>query len=131
MNGTEKTIRTEEQRFIPPASKRGLGWPWDNTAPEFSLYQNAIADGKIGWLFNWEMWKPQGLPSGIEYVPEVRLGSQAAQIDQFLSSIHPGHFIGFNEPENVRFLDLQLLSAWLWRFAKLKSLHHWANDPIC
>jgi hypothetical protein len=103
MNEGEKSIRTEEQRFIRPASKRGLGWPWDNTAPEFSLYQNAIANRKIGWLFNWEMWKPQGLPSGIEYVPEVRLGRQAAQIDQFLSSIHPGHLIGFNEPENVKF----------------------------
>lgn len=97
----QKAIHTDEQKIVRPGSKRGLGWRWDNTAPEFNLYHNAVASGKIGWLFNWEMWKPEGLPGGIEYVPEVRLGNQAAQIDQFLNNVHPSHFFGFNEPDMV------------------------------
>jgi hypothetical protein len=35
-----------------PFSKRGLGWPWNNTAPEFTIYNPAISSGKITWLFN-------------------------------------------------------------------------------
>ncbi|KAJ9606641.1 hypothetical protein H2200_008649 [Cladophialophora chaetospira] len=86
---------------IAHPEKRGLSWPWDNTAPEFALYQSFISSNKITWLYNWEMWQSPGLPHGLEYVPQVRLGSQAAQIDQFLSQIHAKHFIGFNEPEMV------------------------------
>lgn len=103
MDSEQKTINTAERKVYRPASsKRGLGWPWNNTASEFSLYQDAIKAGKIGWLFNWEMWKPEGLPTELEYVPQVRLGNQAAQIDQFLSNVHPSHFFGFNEPDMVR-----------------------------
>ena len=82
------------------SSKRGLGWSWDNKTSEFSMYTDAVAQGKISWLFNWEMWKPEGLPLSLDYVPQVRLGSQAQQIDQMLGPLNgPTHFIGFNEPE--------------------------------
>jgi hypothetical protein len=90
------------QANAQPSSKRGLGWPWNNTAPEFTHYKPAISAGKITWLFNWEMWKPDGTPDDIEYIPQVRVGSQASQIDQFLSSIPKdklNYFMAFNEPE--------------------------------
>lgn len=83
-------------------SKRGIGWPWDNPASQFPLYASAISNNKISWLFNWELWKPEGLPSGLEYVPQVRLGTQAKDIIPFLSSFPEGsvkHFFGFNEPD--------------------------------
>ncbi|ROV94558.1 hypothetical protein VMCG_08168 [Cytospora schulzeri] len=84
-------------------SKRGLGWPWDNPKDAFDAYGPAIHNKKLTWLFNWEMWKPNGLPAGLKYVPQVRTETEAAQIDQCLSTIGANnidHFIGFNEPDN-------------------------------
>ena len=92
----------EYQTKLQSTSKRGLGWPWNNTAPEFAIYNEAITSRKISWLFNWEMWKPEGIPDGIEYIPQVRVGNQASQIDQFLSSIPKEkmkYFMTFNEPD--------------------------------
>jgi hypothetical protein len=92
----------QSQKNVQSGSKRGLGWPWNNTAPEFALYNDAISSRKISWLFNWEMWKPEGTPGGIEYVPQVRVGNQASQIDQFLASIPKDslkYFMTFNEPD--------------------------------
>ena len=92
-----------------PSSKRGFGWPWNNTAPEFAIYNPAISSSKITWLFNWEMWKPDGTPDTIEYIPQVRVGDQAPQIDQFLSSIPKdrlNYFMAFNEPESSLHPDL-------------------------
>lgn len=92
----------QSQKSLQPSSKRGLGWPWNNTAAEFAIYNDALASGKVSWLFNWEMWKPDGTPDGVEYIPQVRVGNQASQIDQFLSAIPRGklkNFMSFNEPE--------------------------------
>ena len=91
-----------DQTTLQVTRKRGLGWPWNNPATEFAFHNDAIASGKISWLFNWEMWKPDGTPDGIEYVPQVRVGGQASQIDQFLSSIPKEKlrfFMTFNEPD--------------------------------
>lgn len=67
-------------------SKRGLGWPWDNPAGAFDAYEPAVHNNELTWLFNWEMWKPNGLPAGLDYVPQVRTGDEAAQIDQVCPS---------------------------------------------
>ena len=103
----------------PSSSKRGLGWPWNNTAPEFAIYDTALSSGKIGWLFNWEMWKPDGTPAAVAYVPQVRVGNQASQIDQFLSSIPQEkltHFMTFNEPEIASQANLSVADAvGLWK----------------
>lgn len=63
-------------------SKRGLGWPYDNQEEAFKPYDPAIKKGGLSWLFNWEMWKPKGLPAGLIYVPQVRTAANAPQIDQ-------------------------------------------------
>lgn len=63
-------------------SKRGLSWPYDNQEGAFKPYDQAIRNGQLTWLFNWEMWKPKGFPTGLSYVPQVRTGAEAAQIDQ-------------------------------------------------
>lgn len=63
-------------------SKRGLGWPYDNQEDAFKSYDPAIKKGELTWLFNWEMWKPKGLPAGLDYVPQVRTAANAPQIDQ-------------------------------------------------
>jgi hypothetical protein len=110
---------TQSQKPLQSSSKRGLGWPWNNTAPEFAIYNDAVASGKIGWLFNWEMWKPDGTPDGVEYIPQVRVGDQAAQIDQFLSAIPRGQlqsFMAFNEPEIPSQANLSVAEAvTLWK----------------
>jgi Glycosyl hydrolase catalytic core len=85
-------------------SKRGLGWSWNNPASHFPLYQPAISSSKLSWLFNWEMWAPPNLPKGLEYIPQVRLGNQAEQIDAYLTTLERerggvGYLLGFNEPD--------------------------------
>ena len=109
-----------EQPTTTAKSKRGLGWPWNNTAPEFAPYNPAIASGKISWLFNWEMWKPDGTPSssadtgaGFDYVPQVRTAAQAPQIDQFLTprGDQLTHFLAFNEPEITSQANLSVADA--------------------
>lgn len=82
-------------------SKRGLGWPYDNEAGAFKPYDGAVKDHTLTWLFNWEMWKPQGFPAGLTYVPQVRTAAEAGKIDQFLGGLGKiSHFIGFNEPDH-------------------------------
>lgn len=68
-------------------SKRGLGWPYDNKAPAFKPYEAAVKDHTLTWLFNWEMWKPEGLPAGLTYVPQVRTAAEAGKIDQVINSL--------------------------------------------
>ena len=88
-------------------SKRGLAWPWNNPQTHFPLYQPAIDSGKITWLTNWELWKPDGCPDLLEYVPMVRTAKEVENIDGFLGSLWPDrrkageqrHFLGLNEPD--------------------------------
>lgn len=86
-------------------SKRGLGWPWNEPASHFPLYQPYIDAGKISWLFNWEVWVPESLPLQVEWIPCVRTPANAKDVDPFLSDIiHNRGFktsalLGFNEPE--------------------------------
>ena len=102
----------------PPSSKRGLSWPWDNPASHFPLYTPAITTGKLSWLFNWELWRPDGLPAGLQYIPCVRTAKEAPQIDQFLSSLPSPvpYFLGFNEPDIADQANLTVDEAVrLWR----------------
>lgn len=69
-------------------SKRGLGWPWDNQEDAFSPYHSAIEKHELTWLFNWEMWKPKGLPAALDYIPQVRTAAEAPKIDQVSICIH-------------------------------------------
>ena len=114
-----QTSLQQQQQQQPPSNKRGLGWPWNNIASEFAIYNDAIASRKISWLFNWEMWKPDGTPDGVEYIPQVRVGAQASQIDQFLSSIPKDklqYFMTFNEPEIATQANISVAEAvTLWK----------------
>lgn len=71
------------------SSKRGLGWPYDNKAEAFQPYGPIIDQRKLTWLFNWEMWKPDGLPNALEYVPQVRTQAEADKIDQVRRPMAP------------------------------------------
>lgn len=93
---------------MPPPSKRGLAWPWNNPKKHFEPYQSAISSNKLSWLTNWELWKPDGCPDQLEYVPMVRTAKEVANIDPFLTGLWGAdqkkagdqrHFLGFNEPD--------------------------------
>lgn len=77
--------------------------PWNFDTEEFKLYQDAIDKGKIAWCGNWEMWKPQGLPANLKYIPQVRTAKEANQIGAYLDGYHAEgnlhSFVGFNEPD--------------------------------
>ncbi|KAI8931339.1 hypothetical protein NX059_011678 [Plenodomus lindquistii] len=86
----------------PTPAKRGLGWPWDYAAERFSLYPPSAP---ISWLFNWELWRPPGIPQHIEWVPCIRTAAEIGDLVPFLTDItmHQGvkvtALLGFNEPE--------------------------------
>lgn len=107
----------------PPPRKRGLGWPWDEPSADFKLYEPYAATGKISWLFNWEVWIPDSVPSGMEWVPCVRKAENARdQLDPFLTDIvhnrriHTTALLGFNEPEMHEQANLGVEAAvQLWK----------------
>ena len=121
----------------PPVSrKRGLGWPWNNTADEFRIYEAAFNKGTLTWLYNWEMWKPQGFPSKLEYVPQVRTTKEVGQINQFLDPLHAAgqlhHFVGFNEPDMASQANLSASSgASLWKQNILPLKNKYGNVSLC
>jgi hypothetical protein len=88
---------------MPPISKRGICVPWNFEPEDFALYQAAVDKGTISWLYNWEMWKPKGLPSNIIYVPQCRTAADAGQIGDYLKRYENDDqvqgFLGFNEPD--------------------------------
>ncbi|KAL2428909.1 hypothetical protein ABEF95_004247 [Exophiala dermatitidis] len=112
--------------------KRGLCWPWDQPGTHFALFEPYIAQspssssGKIQWLFNWELWKPDSLPQTLEWVPCIRTSSHIKDIDPFLTDIitkcklqghlAPFALLGFNEPEipSQANLDVETAST-LWK----------------
>ncbi|KEF61789.1 uncharacterized protein A1O9_03359 [Exophiala aquamarina CBS 119918] len=106
----------------PRRNKRGLGWPWNEPATHFSLYQAYITSGKITWLFNWEVWVPDSLPQQVEWIPCVRTPANVKDVDPFLSDIiHNRAFktsalLGFNEPEIPEQANMTVEQAVeLWR----------------
>ncbi|KAJ9662637.1 hypothetical protein H2198_001309 [Neophaeococcomyces mojaviensis] len=121
---------------VPPnatvLSKRGLGWPWDQPESHFQLFfppnlpdtpraSQQIAQSKVSWLLNWELWVPGGLPKSVEWVPCVRTASQVQDIIPFLTDIRSKgtmvkHLLGFNEPEIASQANLSAdQAARLWR----------------
>ena len=89
--------------------------PWNFSPDEFQLYQDAIDEGKISWCGNWEMWKPQGLPQTLQYIPQVRTAKEADQIGGYLSGYHADGslhgFVGFNEPDISSQADMSVETA--------------------
>lgn len=108
--------------------KRGLGWPWDYKPSHFSPYQPHIGSGTISWLFNWELWVPESVPTGIEWIPCVRTAANVKDIDPFLTAIiqnkgvKSSALLGFNEPEIPDQANLSVEDAVrLWREAVLPA----------
>lgn len=95
------------------ASKRGLAWSWKDTAPEVCLYHDAATARKINWLFNFDLQKPEGLPHGIEFVPQARSVKDAPQIDTLLRALpEVTHLLGFKEPEKVAIPVEEAVALW-------------------
>jgi hypothetical protein len=99
-------------------SKRGLPWPWDHPSSHFKLYEPYISTGKLSWVFNWELWVPESLPSvGVEWIPCVRTASNAKDVDGFLTDIIQNRglkseaLLGFNEPEISEQANLNVANA--------------------
>jgi hypothetical protein len=89
---------------MAPSKKRGICVPWNFSPAHFALYQPAIDAGNISWLSNWELWKPQGLPAGIPFVPLCRTGDKAVELNGYFTTYASddqvqGVVLGFNEPD--------------------------------
>jgi hypothetical protein len=88
-----------------PLTKRGISIPWNFRPGDFSIYTPAINSGKIAWISNWEMWKPEGLPPNVLFIPQCRTASDADNIKNYLQGYEHDSmvedFIGFNEPDIV------------------------------
>jgi hypothetical protein len=86
-------------------SKRGISIPWNFSPADFSIYAHAIDSGKISWVSNWEMWKPEGLPANVLFIPQCRTALEADNIKNYLTGYENDKmvedFIGFNEPDIV------------------------------
>lgn len=102
--------------------KRGLGWPWNQSGSDFSLYQPYIDSGKISWIFNWEVWVPESTPAAVEWIPCVRTAANVKDVDPFLTDIihrrglKPSALLGFNEPEIPEQANLSVEQAVdLWK----------------
>jgi Glycosyl hydrolase catalytic core len=112
-------------------TKRGICVPWNFSPEDFRLYADAMEKGKIGWCGNWEMWKPNGLPSGLAYVPQCRTSKEAGQIHDYLngyaSDAQVSHFLGFNEPDIDSQADMsveQAVELWKAHVLTMKAKHH-------
>lgn len=81
------------------SSKRGLCWPYDNSASVFSLFNPA----QETWLYNWEMWSPTSGTSfsTAQYVGLVHDSSRVEQIAWYYTSSSQAspYLLGFNEPD--------------------------------
>jgi hypothetical protein len=84
-------------------SKRGFCIPWNFPADQFAIYSDAINSGAISWIYNWEMWKPQGIPSNVLFIPQCRTGQNVEDIAKYIPSWQDDEktqdFLGFNEPD--------------------------------
>jgi len=78
------------------AGKRGLAWPWNGQAGDFGLFSNS---GKIGWVYNWESWRPQGMPGRFEYVAMQRTAQGIEGLKNNMASNQAKVLLGFNEPD--------------------------------
>jgi hypothetical protein len=79
------TVRFDMPSTPSSGVKRGISVPWNFDPKHFALYTPAIESGKLSWLFNWEMWKPKGLPPTITYIPQCRTAREADQIQPYLT----------------------------------------------
>jgi len=88
---------------MSPSKKRGICVPWNFDPAHFNLYQPAIDNGTISWITNWELWKPQGLPSNVHFVPQCRTGDKACELNGYFTTYESDaqvhDFMGFNEPD--------------------------------
>jgi len=78
------------------AGKRGLAWPWNGQAGDFGLFSNS---GKIGWVYNWESWRPQGMPGRFEYVAMQRTAQGIENLRNNMANNQAKVLLGFNEPD--------------------------------
>lgn len=111
---------------MPSPSKRGICVPWNFDAEDWPLYAPSFTSGKLSWVGNWEMWKPQGLPSNAIYVPQCRTAAEAGQIGDYLKGYENdsqvGGFLGFNEPDIKSQANMDLKEAAdLWRNHALEA----------
>ena len=77
-------------------SKQGLGWPWNGNSNDFSLFRNSK---HISWVYNWENWRPQGLPSNFEYIAMQRTSKGIEGLRSAMLNNHARILLGFNEPD--------------------------------
>jgi hypothetical protein len=90
-------VRFDDMPSSSSSAKRGISVPWNFKPTHFALYAPAIESGKLSWLFNWELWKPKGLPPKIIYTPQCRTAREADQIKpqltRYLNDDQAQHFM--------------------------------------
>lgn len=79
---------------VSAVAKRGIAWPYFETHPVSDFYAN----GKVGWVYNYEKYKPTGgaVPGGMEFdvMQRVDDGSEG-QLASAAASAGPW-VLGFN-----------------------------------
>jgi hypothetical protein len=111
------------------SQKKGLAWPWDHKPTLFPL----LNPQPPTWLFNWELWSPEGLPPQTEFVPTVRTAPQARDVLPFLADqlsnkpqLRIGALLGFNEPEIASQANMGVDEAVrLWRETCVEARRRW------
>ena len=78
------------------ASKRGLAWPWNGNSQDFGLFAN---NDNIGWIYNWESWRPDGTPGNLEYVAMQRTRDGIENLQNNMQNNGANILLGFNEPD--------------------------------
>lgn len=89
-------------------SKRGAAYNDALTVPALTN------TGNVGWAYNWAMWLPSDLPSGIDFVPMLwgarDFGGWVAAIETALFS-GSEYIMGFNEPDVAAQADMSATDA--------------------
>lgn len=126
----ESRTETTAPQYTPeiPAvlsSKAGLAWPWNNPDDHFHAFENAANNGKISWLYNWELWDPRkGKIPRTEYIANCRTASTVDQLMGYFSSGYCKRLMGFNEPDmpSQANLDPEVAARlWVQYFHPLKA----------
>ncbi|PWN38607.1 uncharacterized protein FA14DRAFT_160062 [Meira miltonrushii] len=107
---------------VAAVSKRGIAWPYFEKYDVSTFYAN----GKVGWVYDYEKYKPTGgpVPNGMEFDVMQRVDdSSIGQLASAAAQNGP-YVLGFNEPDNAGQANLspqQAASLWKQYFEPLRS----------
>ncbi|KAJ3281837.1 hypothetical protein HK104_011256 [Borealophlyctis nickersoniae] len=96
-SGAKAETVAETATAAAVARKRGLAWPWNGLKEDFVNFSGNLPH--VTWLYNWEPYKPDGLPTNLEYVGMCRTAANVGTLSDRLKESKPKILLGFNEPD--------------------------------